>query len=182
MTYDVTPGDPGKTVMTWPSQSGLTQTPSKWSVVMAVHPMCPCTRASLTEFNELISRSNGRAEGLLLWLELPKGKSTPGLNAACDPSLSDPGIRDIADPEGLLAKAFGAETSGAVRIYDTAGELVFSGGITKARGQAGTGPAWIAAMKSIGGGAASPTAAPVFGCPLFSRVPPITAHVKGNHV
>jgi len=70
------------------------------------------------------------------------------------------------DGGGAEAKRFGAETSGAVVLYDRAGRLVFHGGITAARGHEGDsfGQQRIAAL--LTGARADRTDAPVFGCAL----------------
>src|SRR5262249_57501676 len=77
-----------------------------------------------------------------------------------------PGVSVALDAGGAEAKRFGAETSGAVVLYDPAGRLVFHGGITAARGHEGDsfGQQRIAAFLS--GARADRADAPVFGCAL----------------
>ena len=48
-----------------------------------------------------------------------------------------PGVTVHVDHDGGEARRFGAETSGFVVLYDAHGELLFAGGITTGRGQAG---------------------------------------------
>ena len=48
-----------------------------------------------------------------------------------------PGVLTFRDEDGDEARRFGAATSGHVMLYDAAGRLHFSGGITPARGHEG---------------------------------------------
>src|SRR5882762_1395641 len=42
------------------------QKPGRPLLVMAIHPECPCTDASLSELGDLLSRSHGACDALLL--------------------------------------------------------------------------------------------------------------------
>jgi hypothetical protein len=77
-----------------------------------------------------------------------------------------PGVTVAADPLGVEARRFGAETSGAAVLYGAAGTLAFQGGITSARGHEGDsfGQQRIAAV--LTGGTPDRAFAPVFGCGL----------------
>jgi hypothetical protein len=77
-----------------------------------------------------------------------------------------PGAQVLDDPDGVEASRFGAATSGHALLYDRAGRLLFTGGITAARGRTGTNP-WSDAVIALLSGEPSPrTHAPVFGCPI----------------
>src|SRR3954468_7731105 len=40
--------------------------PTHGLVVIAVHPLCPCTEASLGELGDLLARSNGQCDAVIL--------------------------------------------------------------------------------------------------------------------
>ncbi|MFN0022108.1 MAG: hypothetical protein ACKVP0_27995 [Pirellulaceae bacterium] len=85
-----------------------------------------------------------------------------------------PGVAVALDHHGLEARRFGARTSGEAFLYDSAGRLVFQGGITPARGHEGDSAGKTAIARWI----AAPPAearAPVFGCPLLDLETPPTA-------
>ena len=48
-----------------------------------------------------------------------------------------PGVEVVSDEDDAQSAAFGAAVSGQTLLYDREGRLIFSGGITAARGHAG---------------------------------------------
>ena len=82
----------------------------------------------------------------------------------------------IVDLNGAEAHRFGAATSGQAMLYDPAGRLLFSGGLTEARGEAGESEGMDAILHNLGGAPGAATRAPVYGCELFaSRADATTA-------
>ncbi len=128
---------------------------------MAVHPRCPCTDASLAELGDLLARSQGGCDALLLQYH-PAGWPT-------GPAFQMLGGRRVPggpDPDGRLAAALGAETSGHCVLVDASGAIRFYGGLTIARGHRGRSPAQDAILEVVAGGKPSLTSAPVYGCEL----------------
>jgi hypothetical protein len=82
-----------------------------------------------------------------------------------------PGVQAGCDEDGVLAKQFGASTSGHVLLYHADGRLLFSGGITNARGHAGSSAGLEAILSLLNRGTAEQADAPVFGCPLYGPLP-----------
>ena len=64
---------------------------------------------------------------------------------------------------------FHAETSGQTALYDATGNLLFSGGITSARGHEGDNDGRAAVVSLLTSDGAEERETPVFGCPLFGR-------------
>ena len=73
------------------------------------------------------------------------------------------------DPEGVEARRFGSQTSGQIMLYDADGQLLFSGGITAARGHSGDNAGRNAILSLLTSGSSEQRGTPVFGCPLFSE-------------
>src|SRR5688500_18233579 len=42
------------------------RTPGRPLVAMAVHPLCPCTQSSLAELSDLLARSHGACDAVLI--------------------------------------------------------------------------------------------------------------------
>jgi hypothetical protein len=85
-----------------------------------------------------------------------------------------PGAHVQADEDGVLARRFGATTSGHVLLYRPDGRRLFSGGITNARGHAGASVGTRAILSLLSGGTAGQTETPVYGCPLTAPCSPET--------
>ena len=78
-----------------------------------------------------------------------------------------PGVNVTTDDQGVEARLFGSETSGQVALYSAEGQLLFSGGITGARGHSGDNDGRTAIVCPIlATGKTSKTETPVFGCAL----------------
>jgi hypothetical protein len=136
-------------------------------LILFAHPRCPCTRATLAELAGLLE-INRNAVAAEVWFIRPKGmpmgwEQTSLWRAAA----AIPGASVHCDEEGAVARRLGAETSGQVILYDPDGQLLFSGGITRARGQSGDSAGGRAILTMLSGKAA-PSETPVFGCPLFA--------------
>ena len=89
-----------------------------------------------------------------------------------------PGVTAVRDDSGREARRFGAATSGQTLLYDAGGALLFSGGITAARGHAGDNAGRSELVSLLNRGRSDRTrtlnlgqsvhdATSVFGCPLF---------------
>lgn len=166
-TYASTPGVAAAAPERWPAESRLTHTPGRATLIMIAHPYCPCTRASIGELDRLLAQAQGAAvDAYVLFLK----PSTMGENweqtDLWRTAAAMPGVRVIADDDGREAQAFGTATSGQTLLYDPAGRLVFSGGITAARGHSGDNPGRSAVVSLLMTAAADSTSSPVYGCPL----------------
>jgi hypothetical protein len=151
----------------WPTASRLERRPDRATLVMLLHPGCPCSRASVAELDRLMSRSGRLVTAHVLFLkprEVPDGWERTDL---WQQAAAIPGVHVWRDDDGVEANGFGASTSGQVLVYDASGHLVFSGGITPARGHEGDNDG-VDSVVALLTGRGAPTAAhtPVFGCSL----------------
>lgn len=135
---------------------------------MALHPRCPCSRASVTTFSQIVPRAAGNIDFVVL-VRLPRSRSTQWTESDTARQVGAiQGVRVIHDPDGRMAATFDMHTSGTVVAYDQSGQLAFAGGITAARGREGGEGArslsrFVDQRGRPGGEAAG---APVFGCEL----------------
>jgi len=79
-----------------------------------------------------------------------------------------PDVRLTADPDGNIARQFGARTSGQTLLYDLHGKLAFSGGITAARGHSGDNDGRDSIVALLLGKTPIRHITPVFGCALYA--------------
>jgi hypothetical protein len=148
----------------WPDEAGSLD-PDRLTLVMWVHPRCPCTRASATELAELMAHVSDRVRAIVLVAtpeDAPEGWSRTGLVAEL---AAIPGVEVVVD-HGRMQRRFGATTSGEVRLYAPSGVQLFAGGITAGRGHEGDNPG-RAAIEIFALGAVAPIVlTPTYGCGL----------------
>jgi hypothetical protein len=151
----------------WPSGIPLRPVPQGVTLVLALHPMCPCSRATIGELSRLMT--NDHVQAYVLFVRptgVPIGWEHTDL---WDAAAAIPGVTVMADEQGAWSGRFGALTSGQTYAYDASGQLLFSGGITAARGHMGDNAGSDAIIRILCGRSRDATAftsAPVFGCPL----------------
>lgn len=168
-SYENTAGAGGRPPAEWPAASRIRRVPGMPTLVMMVHPHCPCSRASIGELALLMVKVQGRVNANVMFVK-PKGFAEDWEKTDLwSRTAMIPGINVSVDDEGVETRRFGSQTSGQVLLYDADGRLLFGGGITAARGHSGdnTGRSAIVALVSSEGEAIQQT--PVFGCPLFNK-------------
>jgi hypothetical protein len=169
------PGRAGTASRRWPG--AVDRVPGRAMLVMAVHPHCPCSRASIRELELIMCACQGRLDARLLFVA-PAGLGADWMHTDLwDAARAIPGVEVMGDLGGGKARLFGVLTSGHVLLYGGSGALLFSGGITPARGHSGdnTGRDTIVSLLTDGiapaPGRAGVCETLVFGCPLFD--PPV---------
>lgn len=163
-SYSLQPGAAGDAPADWPA--GLDRDDSRPSLVLFVHPQCPCSRATVGELmHVLTAAANPFTASAFVYAPADAVESWSNSDLAA--SLRElPGIRVQPDPDGRMAARFGAMTSGHVLLFDRAGRLQFSGGITGARGHAGNNAGRQAVLARIDGREQEFVKAGVFGCSI----------------
>jgi hypothetical protein len=153
----------------WPADSRVSRAADRATLVMLAHPRCPCTRASLGELARLMAQAHGRVTAYVIFVkpaEFPDGWEKTDLLVGAS---AIPGVTVVRDDGGVEAGRFRAATSGQTMLYDANGKLIFSGGITSARGHEGDNAGRAAVVSLLGADGAGQEATPVFGCPLFAQ-------------
>lgn len=140
--------------------------PGRGLVVMAVHPRCPCTDASLAELGDLLARSKGDCTAILLEYQ-PATQPPDWPDSPASRMLGGVRVPVVADSGGKLAALTGALTSGHLVFADRTGVVRFHGGITLTRGHRGRAPAQDAILAVLEGKPPSANATPVYGCALL---------------
>ena len=154
-----------------PTQS-ISQVTGSSLLMLFVHPHCPCSRASLSEFTSIVQSARQPLTAQVVFVK-PAGASTgweksPLWDVACE----IPGVSVICDDDGRLASKFHVTTSGHAVHYDRSGQLIFSGGITASRGHYGSNSASDSLIALVNNESSHQQCSPVFGCHLINQ--PIT--------
>ncbi len=164
--YEHSPGVSAAAPPVWPESSKLPPPDERPSLVMVVHPHCPCSRASISELAIIVARCRDRLEPHVLFLKpdgVEKGWEKTDL---WEFAATIPGVTVHIDLGGQESRRFGAETSGQVFVYSAEGELEFAGGITKSRGHEGGNRGRDKVIQAVLSPHGGPAATPVFGCEL----------------
>jgi len=167
-TYDNRPGIPARASEKWPDASRLVAASDRATLVFVAHPQCTCTRASLGELAEALARTTSKPKTYVVFVKpssMPEGWEKSDLWESAS-RLPDTTI--VRDDDGREAEIFGAATSGQTFVYDAAGALQFSGGITASRAHAGDNEgrsSVVALLNHLQGRRATTN---VFGCSLFA--------------
>ncbi|HZZ28951.1 MAG TPA: hypothetical protein VFE46_13200 [Pirellulales bacterium] len=166
--YSATPGSASDPPKNWPAQAGLELNPQGATLVMFVHPHCPCTRASLSELERMLRNCE---RPVSVWIVFYKPTEMPDNWEQSDlwrSASALPGAHVISDPDGAVANGFHIFTSGQTLLYDAHGKLLFSGGITGARGHEGDNAGETAIQEFVNHGDSGCRQTPVFGCPIIN--------------
>jgi hypothetical protein len=168
--YAAAPGARGRSLPDWPQDCMIPFDGRHPTLLIFLHPLCPCSSASVDELREIVGRCGDRVKlhaVLLHTISLEKEGA-----GVIERSLADvPGMTIWPDEKGALARCFGVLTSGHVLLYDPSGRLTFSGGITASRGHRGDNFGRSALLAAILGDPSDRDSVPVFGCPLFEFQP-----------
>ncbi len=164
--FKVTPGAAATAQDRWPAATRLPRDARRATLVMVAHPHCACTRASVGELAVLMQRLRGRVAAHVVFVRPagePEGwEETDTWRAA----RGIPGVAVWKDEGGAEAARFAAKTSGQVLLYDRAGRLVFSGGITPIRGHLGESRGQERIVSLVKTGKTDAATSRVFGCAL----------------
>lgn len=169
LDYEFTAAKASDSPSKWPTTSALVRSEDRPTLVMFLHPRCPCSRASLTELSQLATSSDGRLSIQIVFV-LPSNVAEGWKQASLWKWAQEiPGAVVTTDQNGTEAQRFGVATSGESLLFDTDGQLMFQGGMTAARGHEGNNAGRIALTSLVASGHAEWSRSPVFGCPLLNR-------------
>lgn len=163
--FELTAGPAAAAPARWPAQAHLSRGP--YTLVMAAHPRCPCTRASMDELALIMNASGGRMAAHVLFFAPAQTDELWWKTDLWEKAAAIPGVTPHLDRGGSLQRAFGATTSGTVVVYDEQERLRFRGGVTAARGHVGENVGRRSLIALMDAGEEEALAeTPVFGCPL----------------
>ncbi len=154
----------------WPAESALARSKHHPTLLLFLHPKCPCSRATVNELSRLLAvtkEAEMPAPDLLVVATVPP---------TADESWWD--TKTVAQTEqitratlfvdrgGREAARFGATTSGFVMLFDESGSRRYAGGITVSRGHEGPSAGGDRLAQLLRGDASQAREMPVFGCRL----------------
>ena len=164
--YKMKAGEAAGAPASWPMGTRIARNRDRATLVLFAHPQCPCTRASLAELARLMTRFEGRLGANVVFLRPRDVSGDWDSSDLWRRASTIPGVTIVRDDDGVEAARFGASTSGATVLYDVEGRLLFSGGITSARGHEGDSAGLQRISSLLRTGKADRPDAPVYGCSM----------------
>lgn len=161
--YKSTPGAAAAGPAIWPGSTLVSPQSGRATLMMFVHPHCPCSRASVAELGEIMARESSRVSAWVLFLRPQSTALDWEKTELWSSARKIPGVTVLTDKAGTEAARFGASTSGHVVLYDAHGRFVFGGGITGSRGHVGDNDGLKQVLALLDGDAGR-SAHPVYGC------------------
>jgi hypothetical protein len=125
----------------WPRDSSLTLAAERPTLVLFLHPQCPCTRATIRELEKILTGHGLTPQKLPKFIavaSLPVSAPEDWHNTdTITGALQLPNSSVVWDVNGIESSRFGAVTSGTLMVYLPNGKRVFTGGVTASRGHEG---------------------------------------------
>ena len=173
--YESAAGAVGNVRSSWPEETMVHRDPELATLIVTLHPKCPCSRATVDELAKVMAHCQGKLVTQVLVVrpkDAPEGWEKTDLWSS---AAQIPGVTAIADVDGIESQRFGAMTSGQALLYSHDGRLLFAGGITESRGHSGdnAGRSLIVALvhRELRDSTTQPPRTAVYGCPLFATSP-----------
>lgn len=162
-------GASGTPAPSWPVGGRVSPATGAFTLVVALHPECPCSSATVDELGRLLGQTAGRLSARVVMASYPEIDRRPEDSDLWKKAAAIPGVALFADTDGSELRRFDALTSGETRLYDPQGRLRFKGGITLSRGHLGDNPGEDAVRELVlhpSSAACVPVSTPAFGCAL----------------
>ncbi len=166
--YAEAPGPPATAQTTWPAGAGFARDTRAPVLVLFLHPKCPCSRATVGELARLLAGAPAPAAIYALVYRPADADAGWERTDLWHSVAAIRGVTMMTDTGGAQARVFGAHVSGQTLLYSATGSLLFSGGITGARGHEGDNAGRTALMSILSGGHPAAIRTPVFGCYLYA--------------
>jgi hypothetical protein len=155
----------------WPSGTHIQRAPHRATLLMFVHPNCPCTRASVSRLMQIISALPAASRPQTIFVARPAAEKDWRAEWLTSMAASVPDSIIVRDAHTIEANRFGAATSGHVLLYEADGMLSFDGGITLGRGHEGDNAAADALRRALSTSDSATAETAVFGCAIDNKPP-----------
>lgn len=170
--YDAKPCASAQPPLRWPllnswGEESLPRNSSQPTLLLFLHPKCPCSRASLSEVARLAHAEQGRVNIIVLFTQPANVADDWSHTDLWQQAVANRELLTVIDQAGLVTQQFGVQTSGQILLYDRHGNLQFDGGVTPGRGHTGESVGRFLLSAIIAGQTpAIPKRCATFGCPL----------------
>ena len=169
--YASRPGTASPVSMSWPESTQLTLAPDKPTALLFAHPKCPCTQATIREFQRIEARHPSAFETTVVFPVTPNLVEEWRDTRLVSEARNIQSAQIVFDNGGIESDRFACTVSGQVLLFAPDGHLLYSGGITAARGHEGMNGGQEAFEYQLTHPESPGTTFPVFGCGLVRNTP-----------
>jgi hypothetical protein len=179
VAYETTSAPILEATEVWPESADVDLDPKRPTLVMFVHPRCPCSRASLAELAKLASQCKDRVRLCTVFVQ-PAGSPECWTETPLWSAAGQIPVTRLTDREGKISQQFRATTSGETFLYAPDGRLLFHGGMTHSRGHEGENVGRATVVALINRGVAERKQSRVYGCCLQDHCLPASASTHAS--
>lgn len=166
--YEYTSSRALQATASWPTESSLTLSSKGSTLLVFLHPHCPCSQATLSELERQQRYWPKSLHLTFVFIQSPKQSREWVQGALWDRAGRFAKSQRRIDRNGREAFLFGASNSGEAHLFDSSGRSLFVGGVTSSRGHEGVSLPGRDLLARIENEIATPCEHPVFGCELFA--------------
>ncbi len=135
--YELKPNSQITSLQAWPDNSQLKLDPQRDTLIIFVHPKCPCSKASIAELDRLLTSFHDRLRTIVVFIK-PEGQSESWVKGNLWTKVQSlPEVTVYIDNDNQETHNFMVDTSGEVLLFNINGKLIYHGGITASRGHEG---------------------------------------------
>ena len=171
LKYAGTPGVSATPPLLWPAEASIQRARDRLTLLIFLHPRCPCSDSTIEELAHIVAAAPERLKVYVVFYAPEHADRQWVQGRLWQSAAIVPGVKSIEDWNGQEVKRFRTATSGQTLVYDSAGKLRFSGGITASRGHVGDNDGRDAIVSLALHGSSALATAPVFGCSLLGTSP-----------
>lgn len=165
------PANPGSSPSSWPPNDWIKASSGIPTLILAVHPRCPCSDDTLTELGKLQTTLGSHQLEIHLLFYQPLESSPDWVEGKLwNQAKAMEAVTLHRDPGGHKAIQFGLATSGQVVVYDKQGKKLFGGGITIGSICLDENPSSRLLAKSLKDSIPLIQETPVYGCSLGLKI------------
>ncbi len=168
LRFDFAPGHLALVPASWPKAAKLPHCPGRQTLLLFAHPRCPCTLATLEQLRQLLARASVPTDCHVVFLVPTGAEADWNASLIVRTAEAIPHAKVVFD-SGPEIRRFAVTTSGHALLYDSRGQLAYSGGMTFGRGHRGDNPGAEALYQMLNQLPPRNHRAPTFGCPLFNN-------------
>jgi hypothetical protein len=152
----------------WPEASCLPHTPGRSTLLVFLHPKCPCSRASLDELARVLHESPG-ADATAVFVKPDGVPAAWEQTTLWREAAQIAGLSVLVDEGGQEARRFAVTASGQTLVYGRDGRLAYEGGLTATRGHYGKNAASDGVLATLQSPLGARLEFPTYGCPLLDE-------------